>query len=62
VLGLKACATTARLSPGLKGKFEKKFLIAYSGREEPSESGQFQGIPGVILSYLPSCLRSFPEG
>ena len=33
-------------------------MIAYSGREGPSESGQFQGLPEAILSCLPSCLRS----
>lgn len=34
-------------------------FIDYCGREGPSESGQFQGLPGALLSCLPSCLRSF---
>jgi hypothetical protein len=35
--------------------------LVYFGKERPSESGQFQGLPEAILRYLPSCLRSFPE-
>ena len=35
-------------------------FIAYSGKEELSESGQFQGLPEAIFSCLPFCLRSFP--
>lgn len=34
-------------------------LIAYSGREVCSESGQFHGLPEIILCDLPSCLRGF---
>lgn len=34
-------------------------FIAYSGKEGP---GQLQGIPDIILSCLPSCLKSFPVG
>lgn len=37
------------------------FSAAFSsGREGPSESHQFWGLPETILSCLPSCLRSFP--
>ena len=32
-------------------------FIAYSGRQTPSGSSQFQGLPEAILSYLPSCIR-----
>lgn len=35
-------------------------FTAHSGRERPSESGQFQRVPEAILSYLSSCLKSFP--
>ena len=35
-------------------------FIAYYGGEEPSESGQFQGLLEVLLSCLPFCLKSFP--
>lgn len=36
--------------------------LVYSGRVRPSESVQFQEFPGAILSYSPSCLRSFLVG
>lgn len=34
-------------------------FLSYSGREEPSESAHFQGLPEAILNCLPSCLSSF---
>jgi hypothetical protein len=34
--------------------------MAYSGRERPSEYGQFQGLPAAVLSCLPSLIKSFP--
>ena len=37
-------------------------FIAYSVRSGPGESGQFQGLPEATLSWLPSCLKSFPAG
>ena len=37
-------------------------LIAYSGREGPSESVKFQGLPEAILNCLPSCLKRSPVG
>jgi len=33
--------------------------LASSVREEPSESGRFQGLPEAILSCLPSCMIRF---
>ena len=37
-------------------------FIPYSGREGPSESGQFQGLPEALLSCLLPVLRSIPVG
>ena len=36
-------------------------FISYAGWQGPSESDKFQELPGIILSCLPSCLRSFPK-
>ena len=36
---------------------ELSTCIAHSGKEEPNESDQFQGLPEAILSSLPSCLK-----
>ena len=35
---------------------------AYSGREGPGESDQFQALPEAVLSCLPSCLRRSLQG
>lgn len=35
-------------------------FTAQLGREESSESAQFQGLPEVIFSCLPSYLREIP--
>lgn len=37
-------------------------FTAYSGKEGSSESAQFRGLPGAILSSLPPCLKSFLTG
>lgn len=36
--------------------------MGYSGREQPSDSGEFQELPGDLLSCLPSFIKSFPKG
>jgi preprotein translocase subunit SecG len=35
-------------------------FIAYSGRDRPRESDQFQELPETILSCFPSYQRNFP--
>ena len=37
------------------------FFIVYSRREEPSETGQFQGLPETVLWCLPYVFRNFPR-
>lgn len=37
-------------------------FIVYSGRDRPSEFGQFQVLPEAVLNCLTSCLKSFPAG
>lgn len=37
-------------------------ILAYSGREGPRESDQFQELPEALLGCSPSDLRSFPAG
>lgn len=35
-------------------------FIVFSGREGQNDSDQFQGLSETVLSFLPSCLGSFP--
>ena len=37
-------------------------FVVYSGRAGPSESAQFQGLPGAILSSSSSFLQELPAG
>ena len=38
---------------------DHQLLQLYPGKEMPSQSGQIQGLPEVILNSLPWCVRSF---
>jgi hypothetical protein len=48
--------------PSLSESGQLSYFAGYSGREGPSESDHFKGLPEDILSCLPSFLRSFPAG
>lgn len=51
--------------PGLTWQLcwsQSSLQLDISGREEPSECGQFPELSETVLCCLPSCLRSFYEG
>ena len=56
--GFWFCQAAGVVAPELVWQGLSAF-IAYSGREGPSESGQFQELPEAILSCSLSCFRSF---